>query len=179
MTYSSVCFQHNAIHSVLRGDDEVFKFVLGNECFRIRFKTGYDGWRDKDLMEFQIWDGLPFCFKFLLPLKMKDRAAITLERLCARTCSSVMRVARGLAGWAMILLMVFSGSGDNKRNAHFLMGQESSGWMRKLPCSQKSDLIWPRVEPDLVSRSPGLREPGHQNQSVPVFSIEISMTLVP
>ena len=35
---------------------------------------------------------------------------------------------------------------------------------RKLPCNQNLDLIFSNVDPDLVSKSAGLRTPGHQNQ---------------
>ena len=95
----------------------------------------------EDLMEVQVWEGLGFCLKFMQLFRMRDRAPITLESLWAWVKRSVMRLARGLAGWVVILLMFVSGSGDVRWDTHFLMGNESSGWMRKLLCNQKSQLI--------------------------------------
>ena len=60
-----------------------------------------------------------------------------------------------------------------------LVGQEEGGWGRKLPCNQKLELIFStRVAPDLVSKSAGLRDPGHQFQLAAMDNAEISMILV-
>ena len=59
-----------------------------------------------------------------------------------------------------------------------LIGQEEGGWERKLPCNQKLELIFSRVAPDLVSKSAGLRDPGHQFQLSAIGNAEISMILV-
>ena len=49
------------------------------------------------------------------------------------------------------------------RDAKGFAGQLDVGVERKLPCNQNLDLIF-SVDPDLVSKSAGLRTPGHQNQ---------------
>ena len=65
------------------------------------------------------------------------------------------------------------------RDAQLLIGQDDLGWGRKLLCNQKSDLIWSQVELVLVSKSAGLRGPGHQNQQSDEDVAEISLSLVP
>ena len=37
----------------------------------------------EDLVEDQVWDGLGFCLKFLLALRMRDSAVTPLEKLRA------------------------------------------------------------------------------------------------
>ena len=65
------------------------------------------------------------------------------------------------------------------RDTKFLIGQDDLGWGRKLPCNQKSDLIWSQVELVLVSKSARLRGPRHQNQQSDEDVVETSMSLVP
>ena len=79
----------------------------------------------------------------------------------------------------MVRFMILVGSSLMGRDAQLLIGQDDLGWGRKLPCNQKSDLIWSQVEPVLVSRSAGLRCPGHQNQQSDEDAADISMSLVP
>ena len=74
------------------------------------------------------------------------------------------RLEDNLAGTAAMRLMVLEGISLKVRDAQFLVGQEDLGWGRKLPRNQNSGLIWSQVVPVLVSRSAGLRGPGHQNQ---------------
>ena len=104
----------------------MFKFVLGDEQFRFRFKAGY-----------QVWDGLGFYLTFLQALRMRDSAAITLEKLLVLVRRSEMRLERGLTGSFTTQLIFVSGSEDERMVAHFLIGQELFGWERKLPWSQK------------------------------------------
>ena len=59
------------------------------------------------------------------------------------------------------------------------MGQLDVRIERKLPCNQNLEPIFPSVEPDLVSKSVGLRIPGQQNQLSTSVSMDISMILVP
>ena len=68
-----------------------------------------------------------FCLKFLLALRMRDRAAITLEKLWALVKRLVIRLVRGLTGSVTILLIVVSEDEDNKKDTHIFVGQESSG----------------------------------------------------
>ena len=51
------------------------------------------------------------------------------------------------------LLMTAEGLGPERREAHGFVGQVGTGFGKKLPCNQKSELIFSSVEPDLVSRS--------------------------
>ena len=55
------------------------------------------------------------------------------------------------------------------------MGQAETGFGKKLPCNQKSELIFFCIEPDLVSRSSGLRAPGHQAQLLAAVRSDISI----
>ena len=50
------------------------------------------------------------------------------------------------------------------RDAQGLVGHEDGGWGRRLPCNQNLLFNFSSVDPDLVSRSAGLRDPGHQYQ---------------
>ena len=74
------------------------------------------------------------------------------------------RLEDRLGGTAVTRLMVLEGRSLEGRDAQFWVGQEDLGWGRKLPRNQNSGLIWSQVVPVLVSRSAGLRGPGHQNQ---------------
>ena len=50
----------DVIHTVLRSDDKVFKFVLGNNSESdLKQEMMVD--EMEDLMEDQVWDGLGFC----------------------------------------------------------------------------------------------------------------------
>ena len=90
-----------------------------------------------------------------------------------------MRAEDGSAGTAVVRFMILVGSSLMGRDAQLLIGQDDLGWGRKLPCNQKSDFIWSTVEPNPVSKSAGLRGPGHQNQQTDEDAAEISMSLVP
>ena len=118
----------------------------------------------KILTEIQVEVGLGFCLQVLQLLWMKVSAAITLERLWLGSRRLMMRVEDGSAGTAVVGFMILVGSSLMGRDAQFLIGQDDLGWGRNLPCNQKSDLIWSQVEPVLLSKSAGLRGPGHQNQ---------------
>ena len=50
---------------------------------------------------------------------------------------------------------------------------------RKLPCNQNLQLNLSSVDPDLVNRSAGSRDPGHQYQLTALDRADISMILVP
>ena len=50
--------------------------------------------------------------------------------------------------------------GLRRRDAHDLIRQLDAGVERKLPCNQNLDLIFSRVDPDLVNKSAGLRFQG-------------------
>ena len=65
------------------------------------------------------------------------------------------------------------------RDAQDLVGHEEGGWGRKLPCNQKLEFNFYSVNPNLVSRSAGLRDPGHQYQLTAADRAEISKILVP
>ena len=75
--------------------------------------------------------------------------------------------------------MVLDGTSFRGRDAQVLVGQEDLGCGRKLPCNQNSGLIWSQVESVLVSRSAGLRGPGHQNQFPGEDTEAISISAVP
>ena len=68
---------------------------------------------------------------------------------------------RELGGAADSLLKTMKGWGLDRRDAQGLVGHLEIGLRRKLPRNQKLELIFSRVEPDLVSKSAGLRDPGH------------------
>ena len=59
-----------------------------------------------------------------------------------------------------------------------IIGQEDFSWGRKLPFNQNLELMCALV-PDLVSRSAGLRSPGHQNQLLGEDEAKISISLTP
>ena len=58
-------------------------------------------------------------------------------------------------------LNMMEGIWSDMRDAQALIGQEDLGWGRKLPCSQNLEFSFSSVDPVLVSRSAGLRAPGH------------------
>ena len=60
-----------------------------------------------------------------------------------------------------------------------IIGQEDLSWGRKLPFNQNLELICAQLVPDLVSRSAGLRSPGHQNQLLGEDEAKISISLTP
>ena len=60
-----------------------------------------------------------------------------------------------------------------------IIGQEDFSWGRKLPFNQNLELICAQLVPDLVSRSAGLRSPGHQNQLLGEDAAKISISLTP
>ena len=148
MTQSNMCVLHNTLckdnfpadeknsnsgsetsvgNPILKRNDEVFKLVLGNEHLGIRLEAGYDGGKDGGSDGGPGGGGLGFCLKFLLALRMRDRAAITLEKLWALVKRLVIRLVRGLTGSVTILLIVVSEDEDNKKDTHIFVGQESSG----------------------------------------------------
>ena len=49
----------------------------------------------------------------------------------------------------------------------------------KLPFNQNSELTCAKLVPDLVSKSAGLRSPGHQNQLLGDDAARISINLTP
>jgi len=51
--------------------------------------------------------------------------------------------------------------------------------VRKIPFNQNSELTCAQLVPDLVSRSAGLRFPGHQNQLSGDDAARISINLTP
>ena len=59
------------------------------------------------------------------------------------------------------------------------VGQVETGLGRKRPRNQNLELIFSCVEPDLVSKSAGFKDPGHHIQLSAVVCDRISMTLVP
>ncbi len=65
------------------------------------------------------------------------------------------------------------------REVQGLTGQVDLFSGRKLPWNQNLELSCSHVVPDLVSKSAGLRLPGHQNQFLGVETAAISMSLVP
>ena len=65
---------------------------------------------------------------------------------------------------ALSLLMTAEDWGLGRSDEQGFVGQVGTGFGKKLLCSQKSEFIFSSVEPDLVSRSAGLRAPGHQTQ---------------
>ena len=65
------------------------------------------------------------------------------------------------------------------RDVQNLVGQEEGGWDKKLSCNQNLEFSFTSVNPDLVSRSAGLSDPGHQCQLAIADRAKISMTLVP
>ena len=65
------------------------------------------------------------------------------------------------------------------RDIQDLVAQEDGGWDKKLPCNQNLEFKFSSVDPDLVSRSAGLSDPGHQCQLAVADRVEISMILVP
>ena len=76
-------------------------------------------------------------------------------------------------------LNMMEGILSDMRDAQALIGQEDLGWGRKLPCNQNLEFSFSSVDPDLVSRSAGLRAPGYQFQLAVADRAEISMILVP
>ena len=131
------------------------------------------------LTEFQVKAGLGFCLRVLQLLWMKVSAVITLERLWLCSRRLMMRAEDGSAGTAVVRFMILVGSSLMGRDAQLLIGQDDLGWGRKLPCNQKSDLIWSQVERVLMSKSAGLRGHGHQNQQSDEDVADISISLVP
>ena len=87
----------------------------------------------EDLIEDQVWDGLGFCLKFLQAFRRSDNAEITLAKTQALIRRSLMRTERGWTGSSITRLLVARGGEDDKKDAHFLTGQELTGWGRKLP----------------------------------------------
>ena len=86
---------------------------------------------------------------------------------------------RGFGGMADTFLSMMEGVWSEMRDAQALIGQEDLGWGRKLPCNQNLEFSFSSVDPVLVSRSAGLRAPGHQFQLAVADRAEISMILVP
>ena len=60
-----------------------------------------------------------------------------------------------------------------------MIGQVDLSWGKKLPFNQNSELTFAQLVPDLVSRSAGLRFPGHQNQLLGEDTARISISLTP
>ena len=60
-----------------------------------------------------------------------------------------------------------------------IIGPGDYSWGRKLPFNQNLELICAQLLPDLVSRSAGLRSPGHQNQLLGEDEAKISISLTP
>ena len=90
-----------------------------------------------------------------------------------------MMVKKGLSGIMTALLIDVTWDWLDNKDLLGLTGQDVSGVCRKRPCNQNSELISSRVEPLLVSRSAGLRAPGHQNQVSASDKAAISIILVP
>ena len=107
------------------------------------------------------------------------RALRTLEKLLQAVNILVMMVKKGLLGIMTALLIDVTWDWLDNKDLLSLMGQDVSGVVRKLPCNQNLELISSRVEPVLVSRSAGLRAPGHQNQLSALDNAAISIILVP
>ena len=112
-------------------------------------------------------------------IQIRVRALRTLEKLLQAINISVMMVKKRLSEIMTALLIdVIWDRLDNKDLLGFT-SQEVSGVGRKLPCNQNLELMSSRVEPALVSRSAGLRAPGHQNQLSAFDSAAISIILDP
>ena len=90
-----------------------------------------------------------------------------------------MYSVRGFGGVADTFLNMMEGVWSDMRDAQGLVGQEDLGWDWKLPSNQNLVFSFSSVDPDLVSRSAGLRAPGHQFQLAVADRAEISMILVP
>ena len=100
----------------------MFKFVCSNAGFRFSPETIDD--EMEGLTEFQVWVGLGFCLQVF---RMKDRAPTILEKLWPCSSRLLMRLERGLTGVVMVRLMVCRGGRSDRREAHFLVGQDSFG----------------------------------------------------
>ena len=75
-----------------------------------------------------------------------------------------MHSVKGFGGMADTFLKLAEGVWLEMRDAQGLVGHKDGGWIRKLPCNQNFQFNFSSVGPDLVSRSAGLRESGHQYQ---------------
>ena len=91
---------------------------------------------------------------------------MTLVKLWTHSRSSVIYSIRELGGVAESLLMMAEVWGLNRRDAQ--------GFEDQLERVEKNTT---RVEPHLVSRSAGLRDPGHHIQLSAVFNVDISIIL--
>ena len=90
-----------------------------------------------------------------------------------------MHSVKGFGGEADTFLKLAKKTWTEMRDAQDLVGQDDGDWDKKLPCNQNLEFSFSSLDPDLVSRSAGLRKPGHQCQLVVADRAEISMILVP
>ena len=133
----------------------------------------------EDLTEFQVWGGDGFALQVLQNLWMVVNARDTLDKLWVRSRSLTIVSCDTLTGAAVMTLTVLRGRLEVERLVQGLIGQEDLSWCRKLPLSQNLELTCLQVVPDLVSRSAGLRVPGHQYQFSCEVTDNISISLVP
>ena len=158
----------------------MLKLVLGDEHLRVRFEAGYDGGRNEGSGAGPSLRRMGVPFEVSAGLEEEGQgcnhhrgAAGVGEKIGDEVDERFDRFSNNMFNCC------YRCEEDDRKDAHFLIGQECSGFERKLPWSQKSELISSKVEPDLVSRSAGLRGPGHQNQISEFFRAIISITLVP
>ena len=92
-----------------------------------------------------------------------------------------MYSVKGFGGEADTFLKLAETTWSEMRATQDFFGQDDDGWDKKLPCNQNLEFSFSSVDPDLVSRSAGLSEPGHQcqldckSESVSPFSREGSL----
>ena len=85
-------------------------------------------------------------------------------RITPMVRSSVMHSFKGFGGVADTFLKMAEVVWLEMRDAQGLVGHEKGHWGRKLPCNQNLEFNFFSMDPDLVSRSAGLRDSGDQYQ---------------